>query len=88
MIASEFAFLALGLVLGVASGSALVMVLGSRPPAHEVRLTVGHDAVPRRAATLSSDAFITSPAEPARAPEISVGQNKVSSNVSVTYEIR
>ena len=27
-------------------------------------------------------------AEPARAPEISVGQNKVSSNVSVTYEIR
>ena len=26
--------------------------------------------------------------EPARAPEISVGQNKVSSNVSVTYEIR
>ena len=66
MIASEFAFLALGLVLGVASGSALVMVLGSRPPAREVRLTVGHDAVPRRAATLSSDAFITSPAEPAR----------------------
>ena len=66
MIASEFAFLALGLVLGVASGSALVMVLGSRPPAREVRLTVGHDAVPRRAATLSSDAFLTSPAEPAR----------------------
>jgi hypothetical protein len=66
MIASEFAFLALGLVLGVASGSALVMVLGSRPPAREVRLTVGLDAVPRRAATLSSDAFITSPAEPAR----------------------
>src|SRR3989344_4111193 len=27
-------------------------------------------------------------AEPARAPEISVGQNKVTSNVSVTYEIR
>ena len=27
-------------------------------------------------------------AEPARAPEISVGQNKVSSNVSITYEIR
>ncbi|MES2209630.1 MAG: hypothetical protein V4515_05530 [Chloroflexota bacterium] len=66
MTASEFAFLALGLVLGVASGAALVMVLGSRPPAREVRLTVGHDAVPRRAATLSSDAFITSPAEPAR----------------------
>ncbi|MDP4020465.1 MAG: SIMPL domain-containing protein [Candidatus Adlerbacteria bacterium] len=27
-------------------------------------------------------------AEPARAPEISVGENKVTSNVSVTYEIR
>jgi len=27
-------------------------------------------------------------AEPARAPEISVGQNKVTSNVSITYEIR
>jgi len=66
MTASEFAFLALGLVLGVASGSALFIVLGSRPPAREVRLTVEHDAVPRRASTLSSDAFATSPAEPAR----------------------
>ncbi len=65
MTASEFAFLALGLVLGVASGSAIVVVLGSRPPAREVRLTVGHDAVPRRAATLSSDAF-TAHHEPAR----------------------
>lgn len=65
MTASEFAFLALGLVLGVASGSAIVVVLGSRPPAREVRLTVGHDAVPRRAATLSSDAF-TPHNEPAR----------------------
>jgi hypothetical protein len=65
MTASEFAFLALGLVLGVASGSAIIVVLGSRPPAREVRLTVGHDAVPRRAATLSSDAF-TAHNEPAR----------------------
>jgi hypothetical protein len=65
MTASEFAFLALGLVLGVASGSAIVVVLGSRPPARVVRLTVGHDAVPRRAATLSSDAF-TAHNEPAR----------------------
>jgi hypothetical protein len=65
MTASEFAFLALGLVLGIASGSALVVVLGSRPPAREVKVTVGHDAVPRRAATLSSDAF-TAHSEPAR----------------------
>ncbi len=65
MTASEFAFLALGLVLGVASGSALVVVLGGRPPAREVKVTVGRDAVPRRAATLSSDAFMA-PGEPAR----------------------
>lgn len=65
MTASEFAFLALGLVLGIASGLALVVVVGSRPPAREVKVTVGHDAVPRRAATLSSDAF-TAHGEPAR----------------------
>ncbi len=66
MIASEFAFLALGLVLGAASGAALVIVLRSRPPAPEVRVTVSHDAVPRRAATLSSDPFTMTPTEPAR----------------------
>ena len=66
MIASEFAFLALGLVLGAASGAALVVVLRSRPPTPEVRVTVSHDAVPRRAATLSSDAFTMSATEPAR----------------------
>lgn len=66
MIASEFAFLALGLVLGAASGAALVIVLRSRPPTPEVRVTVSHDAVPRRAATLSSDAFTVSATEPAR----------------------
>lgn len=65
MAANEFAFLALGLVLGVASGIAIVVVLGSRPPARAVKLTVEHDAVPRRAATLSSDAF-TAPGLPAR----------------------
>ena len=55
MTASEFAFLALGLVLGVASGAALSIVIRARPPApREIRLTVATDAVPRRpAATLS-----------------------------------
>ncbi|MBI2775864.1 MAG: hypothetical protein HYX57_01165 [Chloroflexi bacterium] len=66
MTASEFAFLALGLVLGIASGAAIVVVLGSRSPAREVRLTVERGAVPRRAATLSSDAFVTAANEPAR----------------------
>lgn len=66
MIASEFAFLALGLVLGAASGAALVIVLRSRPPTPEVRVTVSHDAVPRRAATLSSDVFAAAAGEPAR----------------------
>lgn len=55
MTASEFAFLALGLVLGVASGAALSIVLRARPPApREIRVTVEPDAVPRRPpATLS-----------------------------------
>lgn len=66
MIASEVAFLSLGLLLGVAGGAVLVMILGGRQPSREVRLTVGHDAIPRRASTLSSDAFVTSQGEPAR----------------------
>ncbi len=55
MTASEFAFLALGLVLGVATGAALSMVIRARPPApREIRVTVSPDAVPRRPpATLS-----------------------------------
>jgi hypothetical protein len=52
--ASEFAFLALGLVLGAAAGAALVEVLRSRPPARrEVRVTVAPNSIPRRAATLT-----------------------------------
>jgi hypothetical protein len=68
LTASEFAFLALGLVLGVASGAALVEVMRSRPPApREVRVTVAPDSVPRRrSTTLAEDAFATMPQEPAR----------------------
>lgn len=59
MSASEFAFLAVGLILGVATGAALVEVLRARPPApREVRLTIAPDAVPRRrGSTLAADAF-------------------------------
>lgn len=59
MNASEFAFLAVGLILGVASGAALVEVLRARPPApREVRLTITPDAIPRRrGSTLAGDAF-------------------------------
>jgi hypothetical protein len=67
--ASEFVFLALGLVLGVTAGAALVEILRARPPApREVRVTVAADAVPRRRpATLADDAFARIPAaEPAR----------------------
>jgi hypothetical protein len=66
--ASEFTFLALGLVLGVVSGAALVEVLRARPPApREVRVTVSTDAIPRRrGSTLSDDAFATAAPEPAR----------------------
>jgi hypothetical protein len=68
--ASEFAFLAMGLVLGVAAGAALIEVVRARPPAgREVRVTMTADAIPRRrAATLANDAFAEARAgaEPAR----------------------
>jgi hypothetical protein len=63
---SELAFLALGLLLGAATGAALLVVLGDHPRHREIRVTVARDAVPRRSETLSQDAFITSPSEPAR----------------------
>ena len=68
MTVSEFTFLALGLVLGLASGIALVEVIRARPPARgEVRVTVAQDAIPRRRpATLSDDAFVAVGPEPAR----------------------
>ncbi len=68
MIASEFAFMTLGLLLGVASGAALVFVIRARPPApREVRLIVATDVVPRRmSATLAGNTFGTAAAEPAR----------------------
>jgi hypothetical protein len=65
---SEFAFLVMGLVLGVAAGAALVEFLRARPPApREVRVTVATDAVPRRrSSTLADDAFTLPGPEPAR----------------------
>jgi hypothetical protein len=68
--ASEFAFLAMGLVLGVAAGAALIEVVRARPHApREVRVTMTADAIPRRrAATLANNAFVEARAnaEPAR----------------------
>jgi hypothetical protein len=66
--ASEFSFLALGLVLGLVSGAALIEFARARPPApREVKVTVSPDSVPRRRpATLADDAFSGSGAEPAR----------------------
>jgi hypothetical protein len=64
---SEFSFLALGLILGVVSGAAIVELVRARSPgAHEVRLTVAHDAIPRRSTTLADDAFVSAGPEPAR----------------------
>jgi hypothetical protein len=65
--ASEFAFLALGLVLGVASGAALVEVLRARPPAaREIRITVAPNSIhARRSATLAEDRFADGQAGPA-----------------------
>jgi hypothetical protein len=64
--ASELAFLTLGLLLGAATGAAVIVVLGSRSPKREIRVTVTPGAVPRRSETLSQDAFVTRTAEPAR----------------------
>ena len=68
MTASEFTFLALGLVLGIASGAALVEVLRARPPVpRQVRVFVEADAIPRRRrSTLSHDPFLLAGAETAR----------------------
>ena len=55
MSATEFAFLAFGLVLGVAAGIALAMVVRSRPSSRQVRLTIAPGSVAvRRSQTLSS----------------------------------
>jgi len=63
--ASELAFLAFGLLLGAATGAALLMVLGTRSGRGDVRVTVTRDAVPRRSETLSHDAFLSATAGPA-----------------------
>ncbi|HEX5240028.1 MAG TPA: hypothetical protein VFW20_03430 [Candidatus Limnocylindrales bacterium] len=65
MTPSEFAFLALGLLLGIATGGAIVVVFNSHPPTHEIKVTVARDAIPRRASTLAADAVPGGPAGPA-----------------------
>jgi hypothetical protein len=64
--ASELAFMALGIVLGAASGAALIVLFGTRLPRREIRVIVTRDVLPRRSETLSQDAFVTSAGEPAR----------------------
>ena len=67
MTAGEFAFLAIGLVLGVGVGSAAVQVLRARAPSHQVRVTVAPNSIPsRRAATLAETAPATDGPGPAR----------------------
>src|SRR4051812_30985329 len=68
LTASEFAFLAIGLVLGVASGAALIEVLRARPPAsREIRVTVAPNAIQRRlSATLAEASMAGEPAGPPR----------------------
>jgi hypothetical protein len=66
--ASEFALLALGLVLGVSTGAALVEVLRARPPSRpEVRVTVSPNAIPaKRSSTLADPAGSDGSYGPAR----------------------
>lgn len=65
MTASELAFLALGLFLGVAVGSALLLVVGRSTGRRDVRVTVTREAVPSRSKTLSQDAFMPPSTGPA-----------------------
>ena len=65
MTASELAFMALGLLLGVAAGAALLMAVSTRTGRRDVRVTVTRDAVPSRSTTLSQDAFPARAAGPA-----------------------
>lgn len=67
MTAGEFAFLALGLVLGVASGAALIEVFRARPPAaRQVRVTVSPNAIhARMSSTLADPASVGDAAGPA-----------------------
>jgi hypothetical protein len=56
--AGEFAFMATGLLLGVAVGAGLIEVLRSRPPApRQIRVTIAPDSIPTRAPTLATDPF-------------------------------
>jgi hypothetical protein len=55
---SEAAFLALGLIVGVSIGAALVWLRTRSRSGREVRVTVAPDAIPkRRSATLSEESF-------------------------------
>ncbi|HEX5452133.1 MAG TPA: hypothetical protein VFW86_07045 [Candidatus Limnocylindrales bacterium] len=65
MSPSELAFLALGLLLGIASGAAIVVVFNSHPPTHEIRVTMARDAIPRRASTLAEQSAAGGTAWPA-----------------------
>jgi hypothetical protein len=70
LTASEFAFLALGLVLGIASGAALIEVFRARPPgSRSVRVTVAPNAIQSRlASTLAAPHRAPAAGEPAGGP--------------------
>lgn len=76
MVASEFAFLVLGLILGIPTGIALLVALGARPPvARQVRVTIVPDSVPRRrSATLAVDPFVEHHRTPARGGPADTGR--------------
>jgi hypothetical protein len=81
--ASEFAFLVLGLILGIPTGIAVLVVLRARPPSpREVRVTVAPDSVPRRrSATLADDPFIERQVAPVRGSPADTGRPAGSSRV-------
>lgn len=65
MTASELAFLALGLFLGVAAGAALLLVVARGTARRDVHVTVTREVLPSRSATLSQGALMPPSAGPA-----------------------
>ena len=86
MTGSEFAFLAFGLLLGVAAGAALIEVLRARPPSkREVRVTVAPNSIARRrAATLADVDAYAPPAGPARGGP---GDRRVEDHPEPAFEV-
>ena len=86
--ASEFSFLALGLVLGLVSGAALIEFLRARPPSTpQVKVTVSPDSVATSPGSTLADAFVGSvPSPPEAAPRTDESPRQDAARPAMTAE--